>query len=253
MNVIINADDFGLTQELNTCVQYLYNRGIVLSATIMANGPFFDHAVSIAKSLPGLGVGVHLCLDGPYNINQNNSSLVNPVNGQFYDRFTVKKKLARFGFNPEDIYKEYDLQIRKVLDNGINITHIDHHHHFHLYYQSLKQIIKLSARYGIQCIRSQQILPDNQIQPLNRAYRIFHQSIVKRHFKTPDGYFVFLPSGNPIDSNFSRLRQLFSAQYSYVEIECHPNHMEDFDTRFLDDLLSNQLLKDHTIINYNGL
>ncbi|MBN1415986.1 MAG: ChbG/HpnK family deacetylase [Bacteroidales bacterium] len=253
MNIIINADDFGLTCELNHCIQDLYNKGIVLSTTLIANSQFFDQAVSIAKKSPGLGVGVHLCLDGPFNISHEQSSIVNPENGQFYDNITAIKKLRRFEFCPNDIFNEYDRQIQKVLDNGIKITHIDHHHHFHLYYQSLRQIIKLSGKYGIKSIRSQKILVPVNHQPLNNAYRLIHQAFVKRYLKVPDGYFVLLPSrNNRFDFNLKRLEHLLTCDYKYVEIECHPNSSNDFDTQFLNDPSFIELIKTHTLTNYSS-
>jgi predicted glycoside hydrolase/deacetylase ChbG (UPF0249 family) len=254
MNLIINADDFGLTHELNQCVQYLYSKGILLSATIIANSPYFNEAVNMAKSSPGLGVGVHLCLDGPFNMNNKPNSLVNPENGQFYDKLTVIKKLRKFELNPDDIYKEYELQVRKILDNGIKIDHIDHHHHFHLYYQSLRQIINISKKYGIKTIRSQKMLYPGHSSGFNSGYRRIHQSFVKRHFKVPDGYFVLLPSpDDPFLSNLNRVKQLLAGKYTFVEIECHPNTNNDFDTLFLDSPASIETFKNHHITNFTHL
>jgi predicted glycoside hydrolase/deacetylase ChbG (UPF0249 family) len=254
MNVIVNADDFGAASELNLCVQKLYKKGIVLSTTLIANSPSFDQAVSIAKESPGLGVGVHLCLDGPFNMNMGPSSLINPINGHFFDHITASKKLQRFEFSSDDIYNEYDKQIRKILDHGITITHIDHHHHFHLHLQSLSQIFKLSRKYNIKSIRSQKILSATTSNPANAAYRFFHQTVIKSRFIVPDGYTVLFPRDeNPFESNLERLRCILGLNYKNLEIECHPVTDDTFDTQFLSSPAVVELLKNHNIINYGQL
>jgi chitin disaccharide deacetylase len=254
MNLIINADDFGLTGELNHCVQHLHSKGVLPSTTIIANSPFFSQAVDIAKSSPGLGVGIHLCLDGPFNMKKGPSSLVDPESGKFYDHLYVSEKLKKYKFNPADIFEEYDLQMQKVLDHGIKITHIDHHHHFHLYHQSLKQIIKISKKYNIRSIRSQIILLPVSPGLVNSAYRRTHQFFVKKSFKVPDGYFELLSSSmDPYELNLERLRRLLSSNYNTIEIECHPNNENYFDTLFLGSPEVLELLKEHTVINFTNI
>ncbi len=254
MNIIINADDFGLTEELNNCIQDLHNKGVLLSTTIIANSPYFDKALNIAKNSPSLGVGVHLCLDGPFNINNEQSTIVDPENGQFYNNITVSRKLKRHNFCPKDIFKEYDLQIQKILDNGIKITHIDHHHHFHLYWQSLRQALLISKKYKIKSIRSQRILMSVNRRFFNLAYRHVHQTYVKRKLKAPDGYFELLrKTNNTFQFNLNRLEHLLNSKYKNIEIECHPNGKHDFDTVFLDNPLFQKLLKNHNLINYSNL
>src|SRR5262249_40646690 len=60
--LIVNADDFGLTESVNRGVLEAHHRGILTSATLMANGAAFESAVALARAAPRLGVGVHLNL-----------------------------------------------------------------------------------------------------------------------------------------------------------------------------------------------
>src|ERR1700679_3049862 len=60
--LILNADDFGLTRGINRAVAELHAAGALTSATLMANGPAFDDAVSIAHAPPTLGIGCHIVL-----------------------------------------------------------------------------------------------------------------------------------------------------------------------------------------------
>src|ERR1700712_792456 len=64
--LILNADDFGLTPGINRAIAELHAAGALTSATLMANGPAFDDAVTTAHANPTLGIGCHsLLTDGP--------------------------------------------------------------------------------------------------------------------------------------------------------------------------------------------
>ena len=60
--LIVNADDFGLSEAVNYGIISAYKNGIVRSTTIMAGMPAFDHAVELLKENKGLGCGVHMTL-----------------------------------------------------------------------------------------------------------------------------------------------------------------------------------------------
>ena len=58
--LILNADDFGLTPGINRAVIELHQAGVVTSATLMATGPAFDDAVALALAHPTLAFARHL-------------------------------------------------------------------------------------------------------------------------------------------------------------------------------------------------
>src|SRR5574341_727397 len=60
--LIVNADDFGLSEGINQAVMLGYRQGIITSATLIANGAGFAAAVEMARTVGSLGVGVHLNL-----------------------------------------------------------------------------------------------------------------------------------------------------------------------------------------------
>ena len=58
---VLNADDFGMSSAFNTAVLEGYQKGILKSTSLVANGDAFDEAVNkIIPQAPDLGVGVHL-------------------------------------------------------------------------------------------------------------------------------------------------------------------------------------------------
>jgi chitin disaccharide deacetylase len=60
--LIVNADDFGLTEQVSRGILDAHRDGIVTSTTLMANGAAFDAAVAMSRQAPRLGIGVHLNL-----------------------------------------------------------------------------------------------------------------------------------------------------------------------------------------------
>ena len=60
--LIVNADDFGLTSGVNRGIVEAHRDGVVSSTTLMASGSAFDDAVEAARMLPRLSVGCHVVL-----------------------------------------------------------------------------------------------------------------------------------------------------------------------------------------------
>ena len=60
--LIVNADDFGLSESVNEGIIEAHLNGIVTSASIMANGRAFNQAIKLCHDNPSLDIGVHLLL-----------------------------------------------------------------------------------------------------------------------------------------------------------------------------------------------
>lgn len=60
--LIVNADDFGRSREINRGVALAHDRGIVTSASAMVRWPAADEAANLAAERPNLGVGLHVDL-----------------------------------------------------------------------------------------------------------------------------------------------------------------------------------------------
>lgn len=61
-NLIVNADDFGLSPAVNAGVLRGHAHGIVTSASLMVRKPGATEAVRLAREHPGLALGLHLDL-----------------------------------------------------------------------------------------------------------------------------------------------------------------------------------------------
>ena len=61
-NLIVNADDFGLTAGINAGIVQAHLHGIVSSATLMVHGAAAEGAAAWARQHPSLGLGLHIDL-----------------------------------------------------------------------------------------------------------------------------------------------------------------------------------------------
>lgn len=153
---IINADDFGLTQGVNRAIAELHGANAVSSATLMATGLAFDHAVEIATTHPTLAVGCHLVLTGGLPISDPTRvpSLVQS-DGRF--RRTLRQLLIdvyRGRVADAEIEIEALAQIRRLQNAGIAVSHVDTHKHTHLFPRIARPLMRAAAACGVRAIRN---------------------------------------------------------------------------------------------------
>ena len=153
--LIINADDFGLHPLINKGIIKGHSEGIITSTSLMPSAPYFDEAVQLAKANPYLGVGIHLTLVGgvkPACPSGVNSLLT--ADGVFAEDYTVfAKKWYTGSIKKNELIKELETQIEKVLAAGIKPTHIDSHQHMHVLPGIAGIVVRLCEKYGIKKIR----------------------------------------------------------------------------------------------------
>lgn len=153
--LIINADDFGLHESVNTGIIEGHTAGIITSTTIMPGSKAFEHAVSLAKLHPKLGVGVHLTLVGEKPVCQPDevASLVDGDGclASQYPQFLKNYILGKIKLS--DVRRELTAQVQKAADSGILITHLDSHQHMHIVPGIIEITIDIAKEFGIKAMR----------------------------------------------------------------------------------------------------
>ena len=154
-NLIVNADDLGWTEGVNRGIAEAHRHGIVTSTSVLANGRAFSQAVELVDRMPALGVGVHLNLsDGaPVARREQVASLVNDRGMLKGGPESLLLRMARRGLVLEQVEREWDAQIRKVRDTGIQPTHLDGHKHVHMLPGLFEIVLRLGKRHGIGAVR----------------------------------------------------------------------------------------------------
>lgn len=154
-DLILNADDFGLTLGVNEGIIRAHRDGILTSTTLMANAPAFDDAVRRARENAGLGVGVHLVLVGgpPIAPQQAIESLIDERGQlpQSLPNFVARVTSGRI--RREHIERELRAQIDKIRAAGIEPTHLDSHKHTHAHPRVMDCVAQVAQSCGIGRIR----------------------------------------------------------------------------------------------------
>ncbi|ASO07976.1 ChbG/HpnK family deacetylase [Arenibacter algicola] len=249
MKLIVNADDFGFSQEVNSNIIKCHLNGIVSSATILAGGDQFQDAVDLAKKHKNLGIGVHLALDGPNNIGKEYVSLLDPHTGVFYEDLIAVKKIKHGAYLHKEMIAEYSLQIEKVINSGIQVTHLDHHHHLHLYFPVLKAVIEVAKKYNIKYIRPQKILYQTKTSFAKKVYRLYHHHYLINKSNSVDGYTSLLGCNN-IQMR-EKLKSILNSNKETIELVVHPLE-ENGELNFLRDYETIKMARNH-ILNYGDL
>ncbi len=153
--LILNADDFGLTKGVNDGIIRAHCEGILTSATLMANGAAFDHAIALALAHPSLGVGCHLVLVGGEAVAPRREipSLADSQGRLPASLGALVARVSVGAIRRADIERELRAQIEKIQRAGISPTHLDTHKHTHAHPRVLEALGRVAQVTGITCIR----------------------------------------------------------------------------------------------------
>lgn len=130
--LIINADDAGLSHAENMATLNAMRHGLVRSATIMVPCPWFPEIAAAAVASPELDFGVHLTVTSEWMPMRwgpvlGRTAVPSLVDAQGYFHPTVGAVHARA--KPAEVEAECRAQIRKALDAGVDVSHLDLHMH----------------------------------------------------------------------------------------------------------------------------
>lgn len=154
--LIVNADDYGLTEMVSRGILRAFRSGIVTSLSVLPVGPAFDRTVPWLLEEPGLGVGIHLAAVGedPPVLSATEIPTLVDRRGNFplsWRAFLRRAITGRVDF--EDLVREFTAQAQRVLSLGIHPTHLDAHQHLHLWPPVGRVVIDLAKSLKIPAIR----------------------------------------------------------------------------------------------------
>ncbi len=155
--LIVNADDFGLTSGVNRAIIELHQAGVVTSASLMARASATEEAIELAVRTPTLGVGCHVVLvDGaPVLPPDQIPSLVDSRTGHFPSSLnTFFARLFTGRIRSAEIEAEAGAQIDFLQQRGVPLTHIDTHKHTHVLPGVLRPVLRAARRHRIRAIRN---------------------------------------------------------------------------------------------------
>jgi chitin disaccharide deacetylase len=211
--LIVNADDFGFTRDVNDGIVHACRGGILTATTLMATGPAFEHAVELARANPGLDIGVHVVLVGAPGYPS-----------------TIGRLIQAIALGRISIYDEIARQVRRILDAGIQPSHLDTHKHTHLLPPVLDAVTQVASEFKIPWIRRPFDLPLHAASTGWRKRLVSNSfSIVRRRFQlaiagrgcsTTDYFAGFQMTGRYDARELATL--IRSLPDGLTEFMCHP-------------------------------
>ena len=218
--LIVNADDFGFTHDVNAGIVEAHRHGILTSTTLMANGAAFDDAVRLAHEHPTLDVGCHLVLVGGESVLEPGRALPQ----------SLAELIKALWLRKIRVYDELAAQVRRIVDSGVHPSHLDTHKHTHLLPPVLEAVARLGDEFDIRWIRRPMDFPmESSPAPWSKrvvstsfqALRIgFHRKIERYGCRTTDHFAGFEITG--IISSRNVLELLRALPPGTTEFMCHP-------------------------------
>ncbi|BBH22949.1 hypothetical protein Back11_42940 [Paenibacillus baekrokdamisoli] len=216
--LIINADDFGLSDRVNQGILKAHKFGTVSSTSLMVNMPGYEHAILAAKQTPSLGVGLHFNLTSgkPLSPAAAIPSLLRK-DGCFSGE--------RHSWKEEEVEIELNHQYNKIVSTKVIPTHLDSHHHIHIEVPSVYNVMKKFAILHALPLRLNPFASD----PIDHALRTDY--LIMDTYDTEDGIVRLLT-------------HIQTLQEGTTEIMCHPQDSEN-ETKGAELLaLTNPLIKE---------
>jgi chitin disaccharide deacetylase len=265
--LIVNADDFGLTQGVNRAVAELHHQRMLTSATLMARASATEEAIRQALETPSLGIGCHVVLvDGepvlpPRDIPKladQETRLFNPTLGAF-----LRRALAG-SIAPAEIEAEAAAQIAALQQRGLRLTHIDTHKHTHMFPAVLRPVLRAARAAGICAVRnpfepiwSRRATPDApltrriEVALLRRLQPAFKRIVAEEGFATTDGALGVLATGT-LDATTvnSLLKQMPPGTW---ELVTHPGYNDQDLAQLHTSLKESREMERHALQSIPGM
>jgi hopanoid biosynthesis associated protein HpnK len=234
--LVVTADDFGLSVPVNEAVEEGSRRGILSAASLMVGAPAWEDAVRRARSLPSLGVGLHLTLvEGHPVLPPDRIPGLVGADGRF------SNDPVRFGiglfFSSElrrQVADEILGQFARFRETDLPLDHVNGHRHFHMHPVVVDAIAQIAPSYGFPPVRVpvepfRQSYAAMEDRPLGRLgswlfyfvlTRSMRRKLASAGLPRNDQVFGVNDSGAMVESRM--LRYLDHVPEGVTELYCHP-------------------------------
>jgi hopanoid biosynthesis associated protein HpnK len=167
--LIVNADDFGLSPEVNAGIVRAHRDGILRSASLMVAEPTARAAAEMARDNPALDVGLHavVCRGRSLLDASRLGAAVGP-SGAFIDSPVAAGMRYFFDRSLRSaMTDELRAQVERHLELIGYLNHIDGHLNFHVHPLFADILVNLAVEYKVPCIR----LPRERVMTTIRLRR----------------------------------------------------------------------------------
>jgi predicted glycoside hydrolase/deacetylase ChbG (UPF0249 family) len=157
-DLVVNADDLGVSRGATLGVFRAHREGVVTSASLAATTPFYQHALdSCVRACPELGVGLHFTLTSGKPVSPaRDVPLLVDERGFFRWRFVALLRATSGRASApllEQIGVELEAQLQRLIGDGVRPDHIDGERHVHLIPAIFERVAAAAKRHGVPFVR----------------------------------------------------------------------------------------------------
>lgn len=237
MDVIVNADDLGISQAVNKATFDLIDQGKATSSTLLANAPCVEEACEQLFRFPNCSFGAHLNVTEfqPLSGSEKLAPLLDG-NGEFImgrvRELVIDSSLA------EGIFQEFCAQIDRLSSLGVQVSHLDSHQYVLSTSRMFPILKRVQKKYQIRKVRiTRNIYADGLVNTLGltpfvlgidpelgdhdvskslRIKKSIYNSGIRHYYqtKTSDGF-----SGFRLFYEYAKARRM---KHRTFEVNVHP-------------------------------
>jgi hypothetical protein len=257
VRIVLNADDFGSSEDTIAATIACFDDGLLTSASIMLGAPETDRALDFAVAHPEHSFGVHLQFVGdgtekPLCDVRSIPALVDEE-GRFLPTNVVRVRALLRRVPVTQIEREIVAQVEFVQQRGIPVSHVDSHRHLHKFPPFRKALSNVLPRLGVERVRNVQdtFLRRPIEHPAYWAGPIWRRALA-RSFRTTDHFYMPTTAHDP---RWHELSDSLPAGTT-LEVGLHPGHEDAWRQRELKSLRPFvEAVTDagHTLVGWNAI
>ncbi|MCQ2336019.1 MAG: ChbG/HpnK family deacetylase [Paludibacteraceae bacterium] len=283
-NLIINADDFGKSHEVNEAIEQALCSSCISSSTIMANSQILEEVLSITKKYNRASFGVHLNLTEGNSIT---SSTVlrkyNIIDNEGYFKESNRELIPTIICDELKIAikEEWNAQVKVLKGYGFKLSHLDGHHHCNTWKGLEDVLIAVAKENNILKVRNDFCFPkainikhialkkiahlfpkeENsngsylktklfKYQQLDNCEHSFEQNVLNNGLMTTDAFMSYIQFVEFINRNKNQ-----KFKNCCIELMCHPGHSyyQDENNLIMNDFIGLSANSRYKLISYNEL
>jgi predicted glycoside hydrolase/deacetylase ChbG (UPF0249 family) len=232
--LVVNADDFGLTEGVSRAIVRAHRDGIVTSTSVLALAPGFEKTAVMLSDHPGLGAGAHLAVVGedPPLLSAREIPTLVDRRGRLRLSWRQFLPLAAAGrIDRDDLRREFTAQFDRIAGAGVAIDHLDTHQNLHLWPSVRDVLLELGERRGVRATR---VTRSAAKGPVGSAVRRLARGLVDRCEQTGWAYphaSTGLDGAGHLDTArmVGALEMLARQNAATAELATHPGEHGDAD------------------------
>jgi len=185
IRVIINADDLGITREVNRATFDRIESGKITSATLLANAPYIEEACEQAAQFPGCSFGAHLNLTEFSPLTGPEGLEVLLDDEGFFTEDPIRS-ISRNSSLSNAIYEEFCSQVERLQSLGVTVSHIDSHKHIHTLPRVFPILKRVQKRFNIRRVRATRNMyaAHEVVSKSLLARKIIYNFLLRHYYKT---------------------------------------------------------------------